>query len=258
MTDLQIANLTLTSLGADTITSFTEDSEPARKVSTNYNHILNAMLREHPWNFAIKRVKLDLATSALTGSIDPTASTAVVGVGTLFTTELVTTNMIKVNSAVRTVDTITDNTHLTVTLAFDDDGNDTSPEKLTTPAFGYTYFHNVPTDSLRILNIYNGTDETDDIEDFKVEQAYIASDEETLYARYIFLPSTSAISIDFAIAFSTRLAAEIAWAITNSAGMVQNMFNLYQDKLRIAKINDAQESGKTIIQGEDEWLESRV
>src|SRR3990167_2410253 len=65
----------------------------------------------------------------LTGSIDPAASTAVIGVNTLFLTELRVGDSIIVSSETRVVDTITDNTHLTVTVAFSDNANDTSPDK---------------------------------------------------------------------------------------------------------------------------------
>ena len=71
------------------------------------------------------------ANTVLTGTIDATASTAVVGVGTLFTTELAIGDRILVAGETRTVATITDNLNLTVNTAFTDTLNDTSPEKLT-------------------------------------------------------------------------------------------------------------------------------
>ena len=52
---------------------------------------------------------------ALTGSINPTASTSVTGVNTLFTSELRVGNRILVSGEERTVATITSNTALTVT-----------------------------------------------------------------------------------------------------------------------------------------------
>jgi hypothetical protein len=70
------------------------------------------------------------STSVLTGSIDATASTAVVGIGTLFTTELVVGDRITVTGETRTVTVITDATNLTVDTAFTDTANDTSPDKL--------------------------------------------------------------------------------------------------------------------------------
>lgn len=75
----------------------------------------------------------------LTGSIDPAASTSVVGVGTLFTTELVVGDQITVTGETRTVATITDATHLTVSAAFANNANDTSPDRLTKiEVLGYT------------------------------------------------------------------------------------------------------------------------
>lgn len=70
------------------------------------------------------------ATSVLTGSINPTASTSVTGVGTLFTTELQIGDRITVSGETRTVTGITSNTALTVDTAFSDNGNDTSVDKL--------------------------------------------------------------------------------------------------------------------------------
>ena len=70
------------------------------------------------------------ATSVLTGTIDPTASTTVTGVGTLFTTELVVGDRITVTGETRTVTAIASATSLTVDTAFTDNANDTAPDKL--------------------------------------------------------------------------------------------------------------------------------
>ncbi len=70
------------------------------------------------------------ATAVLTGSIDPIASTAVTGVGTLFTTELTVGDRITVTGETRTVTSITDNLNLTVDTAFSDNTNDTSVDRL--------------------------------------------------------------------------------------------------------------------------------
>ena len=65
-------------------------------------------------------------TRTLTGSIDPTASTSVTGVGTAFTTELAVGDKINVNGEIRKVTAITNDTSLTVDTAFTDTGNDTT------------------------------------------------------------------------------------------------------------------------------------
>jgi hypothetical protein len=74
--------------------------------------------------------------SDLTGSIDPTASVNVVGVNTLFTTELAAGDTILVSSEIRIVDAITDDTNLTVTVAFTNVANDTAPEKASKEVVG--------------------------------------------------------------------------------------------------------------------------
>ena len=66
----------------------------------------------------------------MTGSIDPTASTTVTGVETLFLTELVVGDRITVSGLTRTVTAIASNTSLTVDTAFTDVANDASPGKL--------------------------------------------------------------------------------------------------------------------------------
>ena len=86
----------------------------------------------------------NISRKVLTGSIDPTASTAVVGSGTAFTTEVAIGDRITVSGETRTVVSITDATNLTVDTAFSDNANDTSP--LVLPLSG-----NIVAD----LNIYN-------------------------------------------------------------------------------------------------------
>ncbi len=73
-------------------------------------------------------VVVTAANTVLTGTIDATASTAVIGVGTLFTTELVVGDYILVTGETRRVTVITDALNLTVDTAFTDTLNDTTPE----------------------------------------------------------------------------------------------------------------------------------
>ena len=70
----------------------------------------------------------DGATFTLTGSIDPTASTTVTGVNTLFLSEVSIGDEIVVSGETRTVSNIASDTSLTVSSAFSDNSNDTSPD----------------------------------------------------------------------------------------------------------------------------------
>ena len=64
----------------------------------------------------------------LTGSIDPTASTTVTGVNTLFLSEVSGGDEIVVSSETRTVSNVVEDTSLTVTVATTDTANDTTPD----------------------------------------------------------------------------------------------------------------------------------
>ena len=69
-------------------------------------------------------------TSVISGSIDPTASTSVTGVGTYFSSELQVGDRITVSGETRTIVAIASNTGLTVDVAFTDNANDTSVDRL--------------------------------------------------------------------------------------------------------------------------------
>jgi len=70
----------------------------------------------------------DGATFTLTGSIDPTVSTTVTGVNTLFLSEVSVGDEILVSAETRTVSTIESDTVLTVSSATSDNADDTSPD----------------------------------------------------------------------------------------------------------------------------------
>lgn len=64
MTEVDIANLALTKLGAGRITSLADENKQARAVSTVFASLRDAELRSHLWNFAIKRVSLTVLVAA--------------------------------------------------------------------------------------------------------------------------------------------------------------------------------------------------
>jgi hypothetical protein len=73
---------------------------------------------------------LGKATSVLTGTIDPVASTTVTGVGTRFRQELKVGDRITVSGETRLVTAIASETSLTVNTAFSDNANDLTPDKI--------------------------------------------------------------------------------------------------------------------------------
>lgn len=60
--NVQISNLALIKIGADTIASLTDPSKNAKLCSVVFEVCREQLLRSHPWNFATKRVKLSPLT----------------------------------------------------------------------------------------------------------------------------------------------------------------------------------------------------
>ncbi len=56
--NVTVVNRALAFLGEQAITLFTDNSKAARLANAHYNDIRDTFLREHPWNFAQKRVSL--------------------------------------------------------------------------------------------------------------------------------------------------------------------------------------------------------
>ncbi len=61
--EVDICNMALAEIGEDTIIALTEGSKAGRLCNLLYSDTRDAVLREHPWNFAIKRVELARLTT---------------------------------------------------------------------------------------------------------------------------------------------------------------------------------------------------
>ncbi len=61
---VQIANLALMHVGEKSITSFTDGSNAANTINQVYDVVRDAVLTDHPWNFAVKRVIPSLDATA--------------------------------------------------------------------------------------------------------------------------------------------------------------------------------------------------
>jgi hypothetical protein len=59
-----MCNAALIRIGANEITSLTEDSEEARKCNARFQDTLDALLESHPWNFSIARATLAASATA--------------------------------------------------------------------------------------------------------------------------------------------------------------------------------------------------
>lgn len=67
MTNTDICNLALSYLSKGKITSMDDDSEEAAQCKIHYDHARKLLLRQYPWNFAKRTVKLALLAATQPG-----------------------------------------------------------------------------------------------------------------------------------------------------------------------------------------------
>jgi hypothetical protein len=61
---VELANRALAKLGEDAITSFQDGSNASRAVASAYDSVRDAVLRAHPWSFALMRAAIPALSSA--------------------------------------------------------------------------------------------------------------------------------------------------------------------------------------------------
>jgi hypothetical protein len=119
------------------------------------------------------------------------------------------------------------------------------------PTYGYENQFVLPNDFLRLISIedQNGL--------FTVENRKILYDGEIMRITYVALltdvPSYDTLLVD---ALAARLAADMSLPLLQSTQSMEQMWQLYELKLREAKFVDAQENSQQVLDA-DYWLNSR-
>ena len=107
----------------------------------------------------------------------------------------------------------------------------------TAPAFGYTYAYILPTDSLRVLELYGSTSP------WRVEAGVLITDDAAAKVKYIAqITDTTKFSASFTNALIYNLASKLAIAFTGNIGISTQNYDLYQKTVTEARIADAQEA----------------
>lgn len=259
-TDVQIANLALSRIGHESnLTAFSASGNKAsRWFFVNYEIIKLAMLREFGWRFATKREVLTATTTyAITGATaaDPvvvtSASHGFTNGDTVFISGVI--GMTELNDRTFTVANKAANTF---ELSGEDGSAYTAYSSAGTAypyvAIEYAYRYALPSDCLRVLRI-NGGETTE----YRIEGAYIFTDATDVDIEYIFDETTDAnFDAQFVDVFAQRLAAEIAFYMTDNSSLTEQNWRLYQDKVRLAWSMDSRQGTPRGLDA-DTWLNSR-
>lgn len=119
-----------------------------------------------------------------------------------------------------------------------------------TPAFGWTYQFQLPTDCLRVLEEVDGND-------YRKEGRRLLADESVLRIKYIRrVTDLNDLSADFRRAFVYRLAAKLAIPLVGSRELRESMLSDYATAVAHAESMDAMQEPAD-EQAEGSWLDAR-
>ena len=264
---LTISNYALRIIGAKSITVFGETTtEEGRAINDFYDDIRDEVLGEHPWTFAQKRAVLPAVITGATQA-SPVVITAVAHgfsngdsvkiTGVIGMTELNSNTYKIANKATNTFeltdpddDTNIDGTSFTAytsggfarkiqTLAWDDDGLD--------------IIYDLPSDYIKLFftNIPQAW--------VKIEGQKLLTDSEEMKIIYTYaLDDPSLYSPKFRVALATRLAAELAFPLTQSTSKAERILDKYQTiTLPEAQSGDSQ-AGSPQQASQGAWEQARL
>jgi len=130
------------------------------------------------------------------------------------------------------------------------------------PAFGFSNQFETPTDAIKIIGLYDGTqmdrNYTGSHDVWKVEGTRILANSDSLSIFYI-KQVTNPLNFDpiFVETLSWFLAADLAFNLTASADLVEVANQGFAQALRQARMNDAVEGTPEVLTA-SEWLDSRI
>jgi len=245
-TDLEIINSALTKLGAGLITSAQKTggtTKEARLAVERLPHIRKSLIRSHPWNFAIKRVdSVDITTTGAHGSgtVAVSALTSALPSGLVITFS--SGNALTLNASAA-IDALVLSGTISGAIASGETASTWTSVGTalanTAPDFGYSYSVPLPTDLLRLLNVY------DIDKEYRVEGSNLISDSSSPNILYVYdVTDYAAMDASFIEALSWCLAFEMSYAITQNQGAWEMTQAGMRKALADAKTADAQEDGR--------------
>lgn len=105
----------------------------------------------------------------------------------------------------------------------------------TAPSHGYDYRYALPTDCLKVIQVYQD-------DDYKIENGFVVTNNIRCQLKYVAdIKDTSVWTSDFTELMAEKLKAELAFGLTADKDLVKICTQLFAGKLEMARWNDASE-----------------
>mgnify|MGYP003466492423 CR=1 FL=1 len=253
MTKTEICNLALSLVSANTATDIDTDSTPqAEAVRRWFAPARDEALASHPWNFAMKRARLTLTWTALSGVALADNGSGLIRVtavahglstgnrshmrevegcpaanGTWYITRIDADNF-------DLVDSVYSGTHTSGT-----------GEWILAPLTGWEYQHTIPSDNLRVVRVNGEEGNEEDSQPYAIEQGYLLTDADVAEIRYVYQHTTvTTWTQDFINAFAYLLASYIASEIIKSTDKSEQMWLQFEGLIAPQKRRNDSRAGK--------------
>lgn len=253
MTETEIANLAISHVGGKPLSVLDTDSTPQAIACRKwFDHARDEALSGHAWNFAIKRARLTLTWTALSGValadngaglIRVTATSH--GLTTGFRIHIQDVEGVSAANGTWYVTVINSNTFDLQDSVFSGSHTSGTGEWILAPLFGWDYQHSLPSGCLKISSV-NGLEanEQDSIP-YAIEGAKMLCDADIVELRYVeSVSTTTEWSAPFITAFAYLLASYIAQDLTGPAGKALEMRQFYEKAINPKSMSQDSRNGK--------------
>lgn len=253
MTKTEICNLALSLVSANTATDIDTDSTPqAEAVRRWFAPARDEALASHPWNFAMKRARLTLTWTALSGVALADNGSGLIRV-TATSHGLSTGNRIHLRNAtgcpaangtwyITRIDA--DNFDL-VDSVYSGTHTSGTGEWILAPLTGWEYQHTIPSDNLRVVRVNGEEGNEEDSQPYAIEQGHLLTDADVAEIRYVYQHTTvTTWTQDFINAFAYLLASYIASEIIKSTDKSEQMRRQFEGLIAPQKRRNDSRAGK--------------
>jgi len=265
-TEVSICNIALSRIGQPAMTGTTiallaGTDEAQRQCTIQYEPSRDALLRSHPWNFAVKRTRLITqaeTADTITGATkaNPCVITAVAHGLADGDRVLIASvgGMTQINDRYYSINVLTTNTfellgeNSTSYTTYTSGGT-----ALRVPASGFDYWFTLPTDCLRVLTV------DEDLYTYKNENGRLLYSEDEADLTYVAkITDVNVFDAQFVDLLAQKIAAEIAMKLSDNANLTSSLWQVFSNKQREARAFDAMEGGTPDGIYADGWINSRL
>ena len=238
MTDVDIANLSLSLIAGKPITAIDSTTVQGRAVLKWFAPTRDEILSAHPWDFATKRAR-SVATwnTTITGAanngsglIRITVSTAH-GLTTGYRVHIKDVQGVGNANGTWYV-TVVDSTHFDLIDSVFSGGYVSGGSWILAPLFGWDYQYTLPADFIRINKVNGLEGNQNDSTPHVIEQGILLCDDTEIDYTYVYQHTTYANWPQFFInAFAFLLASNVAQELTGPAGKALEMRKNYEQAI---------------------------